>query len=87
MTKEQFERYFKFEKNFYSEEDADALLAACAKLPFERQPTIWKKLRRHQVVSFTERTSARADYVGPNFRLSEAPKELLEFRDRLSAHV
>jgi alkylated DNA repair dioxygenase AlkB/uncharacterized Zn-finger protein len=87
MTKEQFERYFKFEKDFYSEEDADTLFAACAKLPFERQPTIWKKLRRHQVVSFTERTSARADYVGPNFKLSEAPKELLEFRDRLSTHV
>src|ERR1700733_521722 len=86
MTKEQFERYFKFE-NFYSEEDATALFAACAKLPFERQPTIWKKLRRHQVVSFTERKSARADYAGPNFELSEAPKELLEFRNRLSAHV
>ena len=25
MTKEQFERYFRFEKNFYSEEDAEAL--------------------------------------------------------------
>jgi alkylated DNA repair dioxygenase AlkB/uncharacterized Zn-finger protein len=86
MIKEQFDKYFKFE-TFYSEEDAGALFAACAKLPFERRLTKWNKLKRHQVVSFTERFSPRLNEVGPCFKLSEAPEELQQFRDDLEAHA
>jgi alkylated DNA repair dioxygenase AlkB/uncharacterized Zn-finger protein len=87
MNKEQFEKYFKFEKDFYSADEAAALFAACEKLPFERHKTIWKKPIRHQVVSFTERMSVRADYVGRNFKLSEAPTEIKTLQATLSSHV
>jgi alkylated DNA repair dioxygenase AlkB/uncharacterized Zn-finger protein len=88
-----------YEKYFLAEDETIALYAACINLPWSRQLTIpWGKLKRHQVVSFTERpnvlgadsigwASERLSYVGPHFTLAEAPQEIQSLAAKLSAHT
>ena len=77
-----------YEKFFLTDDEILALYAACAKLPFRRQKTVpWGQLRRHQIVSFSARPSARASYVGPHFTLAEAPQEVQQLAAKLSAHT
>jgi alkylated DNA repair dioxygenase AlkB len=77
-----------FERNFQSVEESQALHDACLKLPFARRLSVpWGKPIRHQTVTFTSRPSARADYVGAHFPLSEAPEEIKALAAKLSAHV
>jgi alkylated DNA repair dioxygenase AlkB len=77
-----------YEKYFLTTDEIIALSAACSKLPFSRQLTVpWGQLKRHRVVSFSARPSARASYVGPHFTLAEAPQEVQQLAAKLSAHT
>lgn len=88
MNKETFDKYVKVEPDFLSAEDSDKLYEEIRKLPFSRQLTVpWGLPKRHQVVSFSEKFSPRLGYVGPHFKLSEAPQEIAAFQRRLSAHI
>jgi alkylated DNA repair dioxygenase AlkB len=79
---------YTYEKNFLTADETAALFAACSKLPFSRQKTgPWGQLKRHQVVSFSARPSARASYVGPHFTLAEAPQEIKDLAAKLSART
>jgi alkylated DNA repair dioxygenase AlkB/uncharacterized Zn-finger protein len=77
---------YSYKRNFWY--DHETLEVACLKLPFTRRKSVpWKQTIRHQTVSFTSRSSARASYVGAHFPLSDAPPELLAFNVALSAHT
>lgn len=59
--------------DFYTRQEHDDLFAACEKMPFKMRENARNKqyMIRHQAVSFTERLSARAAYVGECFSLTK----------------
>jgi len=74
---------------FLSDEEADALFAACSRLEFHRRknPRNPKTLIRNAAVVFTEKHSRRADHIGNPRSLAEAPEEFRNLAAKLTTYV
>ncbi len=80
---------FEYVENFLSREEADALFCACARLefPMRRNPRNPKYFIRRSGVGFMEKPSAHASAAGSVFPLAEAPEELKNLAEKLSAYL